>query len=409
MNVAACKAFWACSVATTALAVAGGASAQARTFNLPSEDASKAIPEFARQAGLQIIAPADHLRGLKTPAIKGRIDARAALRLLLAGSGLSIAADEGAVITLTIAGGAAGQPRSAIERVRPPPSFDAVQPEPLSHRIEDVVVTATKTGATNLQNTPLSINVVGRDTLAKSNIKNVRDLVDAVSGLRITVNNVSPQVYIRGIGGYIGAEAEADVSMYVDGVYLVRQTIPLSTNFNDLERVEVLEGPQGVSFGRNAVGGAINFITKAPPNQFEFENTLNLGAYNLFDEAVRVGGPLLSNLQGSLSISHLQHDGYVTNINPAVGGKIDAANRTGVRVQLKWEPTADITNILRGEYYWTDEKWETAGEYLLDTTHLNIGSFADPLQNSIIGQPWKVDYAVQPFTREQAYGLTDEL
>jgi len=278
-----------------------------------------------------------------------------------------------------------------------------------SASVQEVVVTATKTGATNLQKTALSVDVVGGNTLVQDDIKNARDLVNEVSGLKYTVNNVSPQVYIRGIGGYVGAEAEADVSMYIDGVYLARTTIPLQTDFNDLDRVEVLEGPQGVVFGRNAVGGAINFITKAPPNHFEFEDTLNVGNYNLIDEAFRIGGPLLNNLQGSLSVSHVQHDGYVTNVDPAVGGKIDAANRTGVRAKLKWEPTADITDTLTGDYLWTRERFETADEMLLPTTNLNSGSFPDPLQNSILGQPWKVDMAVLPMETEQAYGVTNEL
>ena len=275
--------------------------------------------------------------------------------------------------------------------------------------VEEVIVTATKTGATNLQKTPLSVDVVGGNTLVQDDIKNARDLVNEVSGLHFTVNNVSPQVYIRGIGGFIGGEAEADVSMYLDGVYLERQTVVLQTDFNDLDRVEVLEGPQGVVFGRNAVGGAINFITKAPPNHFEFEDTLNVGNYNLVDEAFRVGGPLLNNLQGSLSVSHVQHDGYVTNIDPAVGGKIDAANRTGLRAQLKWEPTSDITDTLRFDNTYTHESWETADEFLVPTTSLNSGSFPDPLQNSITGQPWKTDMAVAPLQIEKAYGVTNEL
>jgi iron complex outermembrane receptor protein len=275
--------------------------------------------------------------------------------------------------------------------------------------VQEVVVTATKTGATNLQKTPISISVVGGNTLVQDQIKNARDLVTEVASLKYTVNNVSPQIYIRGVGGYGGAEAESDVSVYLDGVYLARTTVPLQTDFNDLDRVEVLEGPQGVEFGRNAVGGAINFITKAPPDHFEFEDTLNLGDYNLVDESFRIGGPLLNNLQGSFSVSHVQHDGYVTNVDPAVGGKLDDANRTGVRAKLKWEPTADITDTLTGDYYWTHERYESADELLLPTTGLNSGSYPDPVQNAIIGQPWKADLGLLPIEAEQAYGVTNEL
>jgi iron complex outermembrane receptor protein len=282
------------------------------------------------------------------------------------------------------------------------PSHD---PEP--NTIKEVIITATKQGATNLQKTPLSVSVVSGDTLVQDNIKDARDLTQEVSSLKFTVNNVSPQIYIRGVGGFIGGEAESDVSMYLDGVYLERLTVVLQTDFNDLDRVEVLEGPQGVTFGRNAVGGAINFISRPAPNTFQFQDTLNVGSYNLFDDAFTVGGPITDKLQGSLSFSHVQHDPYVKNVNPGVGN-VDDANRTGVRGQLRWEPTADITNTLRADYLWTHEHWITADTMLVPTTGLNSGSFPDPLQNSIIGDTHYVDMESLPLQIEQAYGVSDE-
>jgi iron complex outermembrane recepter protein len=87
-------------VATVSLAAAGPALAQATTFDVPATAAIKAIPEFARQAGIQIVAPADELKGITTPHIKGRLDTREALRQLLIGTGLEVASDDGSVITL---------------------------------------------------------------------------------------------------------------------------------------------------------------------------------------------------------------------------------------------------------------------------------------------------------------------
>ena len=173
--------------------------------------------------------------------------------------------------------------------------------------LEEVIVTATKTGATNLQKTALSVSVVGGDDLVKSNIRGIKDLTLMVPSLTVTTNNINAQTYIRGVGGFQGLEG--DVSYYFDGVYLARPSIILQGNFNDIERVEVLEGPQGTVFGRNSNGGAINFISKAPSRTFTFENTFQAGNYALLDESFSVSGPLTDKIQARLSVSHLQHDG----------------------------------------------------------------------------------------------------
>ena len=88
--------------ALTGLLLASGAQAQARSFNLPAEDATKAIPQFAAQAGVQIVAPSAQLKGVRTRALQGQMDARAALRQLLEGTGLEIASDNGSVISLRV-------------------------------------------------------------------------------------------------------------------------------------------------------------------------------------------------------------------------------------------------------------------------------------------------------------------
>jgi hypothetical protein len=89
------KALLSCGAASAALAMAWGACAQVRTFNVPSEDIAKAIPEFARQAGLEITAPVSNLRGVQTPALAGQLDVRAALAVLLRGTGLEVASYKG--------------------------------------------------------------------------------------------------------------------------------------------------------------------------------------------------------------------------------------------------------------------------------------------------------------------------
>lgn len=384
-----------------AWAMAGQAAAEQRTFDIPSEPASKAIADFARQAELQIIAPADRLKGVRTPAIKGPHDPRAALKMLLRGTGLSIAADDGAMVTLHWSGLAGPSPAPAVI----PASPVAIAPQPIlsNARIGEVVVTATKTGATNLQQTPMSVDVMPGLQITRDNIYNIKTLQNSSSSLKVNISNVNLQIFIRGVGGFNGAES--DVSVYLDGVYLSRLTTVMQSNFNDLDRVEIIEGPQGTLFGRNSTGGAINLISRAPTDVFRFSNTLNLGNYALIDETAAVSGPISDNMQAILSVSHTQHDGFLHNVNPGVGNP-QAANRTTVRGQVRWEPTADINNTVRADYIYTHERWATNDTFLSPTAGV---TWSEPLLAAINGNFHDVDVNSTPYQTELAYGLSDEL
>ena len=136
------------------------------------------------------------------------------------------------------------------------------QTAPNNNSIGEVVVTATKTGATSLQQTPIAISVVGGGTLQTDRVVTLRDLQTDVANLKITSNGSNAVLYVRGVGGY-ASNNEQDVGVYLDGVYLGRTNVALESNFNDIARIEVAAGPQGTTFGRNAVGGAVNFISRA--------------------------------------------------------------------------------------------------------------------------------------------------
>jgi len=265
--------------------------------------------------------------------------------------------------------------------------------------IAEVVVTATKMGETNLQKTPIPVDVVSAATLTEDNIENLKDLQSEVPSLVIE-HGLNDIVSIRGVGSFNGLEG--DVSEYFDGVYLARQSVIQSTNFNDLDRVEVLEGPQGTLFGRNSTGGAINFISKAPSDTFGFQNVLNVGDYALIDDAARITGPIADNMQASLSVSHVQHDGYIHNVDPGIGD-VDAENRTGVKGQLRWEPTSNITNTVRADYLYTNEAWQPGSAVLLTSDP------GDALAQSTLGNYHETDISRLPSEVEYAYGINDEL
>ncbi|HEX8469880.1 MAG TPA: TonB-dependent receptor, partial [Brevundimonas sp.] len=145
-------------------------------------------------------------------------------------------------------------------------------PEEQATGLEDIVVTATKR-ETNLQDTPISISVVNAEALADRHIQSLMDLADgAVPSLRVATFEARQSALTIGIRGIVPNDAnqparEQGVGVYVDGVYLARQH-GLGAALLDLERIEVLKGPQGTLFGRNTEGGALSMVTKKPTGEF---------------------------------------------------------------------------------------------------------------------------------------------
>jgi len=130
--------------------------------------------------------------------------------------------------------------------------------------LEEIVVTATKTGAQSLQRTPLAISAFSANQIEERQVTNVKDLVQYTPNLQVAQSTASAEIFIRGIGSTnVFAGSDPDVTVQVDGVYLARPSSQFA-DLLDVERVEVLRGPQGTLYGRNAAGGTINVISRQP-------------------------------------------------------------------------------------------------------------------------------------------------
>jgi iron complex outermembrane receptor protein len=287
---------------------------------------------------------------------------------------------------------------------------DAASAAATGNAVSEVVVTATKTGSTNLQKTALSVEVVGGGDLEQARVVTLRDLSSASPSLKISNKNSVVEVTVRGVGGF-ATNNEQDVGIYMDGVYLGRTYTVMQSNFNDLDRVEVIKGPQGTTFGRNSVGGALNFISRGPTDTFQFENTLNVGNYNLIDEAFRLSGPIAKDVvSGALSFGYFNHDGYIKNLVPGFVD-INAANRYSARAQLKFQLTPNITNLVRADYIFTKEAFAVNSTLYLpsnDPLYGNSG-YEAPIANSKIGDYHYYANSGDPIQREQDYGINDLL
>ncbi len=211
----------------------------------------------------------------------------------------------------------------------------------------DIVVTATKV-ETNLQNTPIAISVVGAAAIRDRHVQSLYDLADGgVPSLRVATFEARQSALTVGIRGIVPLDAnqparEQGVGIYVDGVYLGRQH-GLNASLFDVERIEVLKGPQGTLFGRNTEGGALNIVTKAPSGEFGYRATAGISNFNGYNADIHLDLPAYQNFSVKLD-GVLQHQGATTK-NPLAGQSgWNYYDRRGFRAAVRWEPVEGLTD-----------------------------------------------------------------
>ena len=181
---------------------------------------------------------------------------------------------------------------------------------------EQTFVTASKTGAHEVQTTPIAVSVLTAGDLQQSQAHNIGDITSGAPSVTFSQNSDFGQLTIRGIGSnVVFAGTDPSSSVYVDGVYMARPVMVLA-DFLELDRVEVLRGPQGTLYGRNAVGGAINLVTKSPTNDLEATARFSVGSLGAFRSEARLSGPIVGDtLLGSVAVLRGVRDGFVRDLD----------------------------------------------------------------------------------------------
>jgi len=213
--------------------------------------------------------------------------------------------------------------------------------------VGEIVVTAERRAA-DLQSVPIAITAMTGDQLDRSGIQSTQDLQVRTPGLVFTTNASYGQPYIRGIGSdFLSAGADPSVAVNVDGVYQTRATAALQDLF-DIDRVEVVKGPQGTLYGRNATGGAINIITRDPGSSFEAAGDMLYGNYDKLRLRGVVNVPLVDDRLALRASGYFtRRDGYTDNLE--LGKKLDGEHVWAVRAKLKASLTPDLTITLGGD------------------------------------------------------------
>ena len=215
---------------------------------------------------------------------------------------------------------------------------------------QDIVVTAQRREE-RVQDIPIAISAFGSEQIAAAGVVSIANLAPRVPSVYFGSFGANrPQLYIRGIGSrQYDPGSESSVGVFTDEVYLGRSSGSFS-QLKDIERIEVLRGPQGTLYGRNTIGGAINVISKAPTPEFRAEAEAGISNYDGYNLFGAVGGPLNASKTLMFRVAGWRdkRDGYLLNLE--TGNRFQGVDNTGGRIRLAWEPDSRLRVDLEAEY-----------------------------------------------------------
>ena len=237
-------------------------------------------------------------------------------------------------------------------------------PLSLAQSLEEVIVTAQKR-AESAQDVPISITAISGEQLAISGAANLESLSDSIPNVDISDSPGVNRVVIRGLGSGTGNVGfEQSVGLFVDGIYASRAAL-FQAPFLDLERVEVLKGPQGVLFGKNSVAGALSLISNRPTDILEghisARHELEHGSQRLTGV---VSGPLTERISGRLAAQWSEQDAYMRSA--ALNTEVPTADTSVMRGMLRWDATDTTEVMLKLETSKLEERgtnWQVVADY----------------------------------------------
>ncbi len=231
-----------------------------------------------------------------------------------------------------------------VEPLAPPAVAGDAPQSAATAQLEEIVVTAQKR-VESLQDTPISIQAFNAEKLQQRGIDGLADLAVQAPGLTIEpfpTHNATLRLFIRGVGlGDAQLTQDPAVGVYLDGVYVAR-SVGLALDIADLQRIEVLRGPQGTLYGRNTTGGAINLVTQKPvPGSFSMTHKLTVGERNTLLGRSSFNLPVTDELALKLAVLGSRKDGFVENTGP--GGDFGDREEFAGRFDVRWTPTYWLT------------------------------------------------------------------
>jgi iron complex outermembrane receptor protein len=246
---------------------------------------------------------------------------------------------------------------AALEAPAPALAADVASEEP--NALEEIVVTARRREE-NLQNTPVSVTALSEQRLRDLDVQDISQLSAHVPNLNLISStsfsgSSTAYAFIRGIGQQdVFVQNDPGVGIYIDGVYVGRSQGAVF-DVVDLQRVEVLRGPQGTLYGRNTIGGAINLVTEPPSATPTGYADIEGGSYGTLNGKAKISGPIGADLYGSLAIARVSHDGFVKakpdpDCPACTREPMSNEDTWAVRGALRYQPIDSLTFDLGADY-----------------------------------------------------------
>ncbi|WP_195763695.1 TonB-dependent receptor [Duganella guangzhouensis] len=247
---------------------------------------------------------------------------------------------------------------------------------------DQVVVVTAQSRSQQIQNVPIAVQTMSGAALKDLGVASLADVDAFVPGLAIdTSQSIRPQVYLRGVGTEdFGIGTDSPVGIYTDGVYTGKNGGSL-LNFNDIKRVEVLKGPQGTLFGRNAAAGAISIVTNEPINRVEANALVRIGSRGEKHAEALYNTPLSDSVALRISAVSQQNDGWA--LNSYNGQRMGDDGDRGVRAALRWQGDESSATLS-----WEHEVMRQSGPPVFSVTNnkINYGgpsTWSDPLATQL--------------------------
>jgi outer membrane receptor protein involved in Fe transport len=380
-----------------AMLMAGAAMAQDASirFDIAAQDAGSALNDFSRQSGVRVLFPYDAVAGKHVPAMHGDMTIQAALDALTKATGLVVAANDGQTVTLTA-----------------PQSGSAAGDGADQGTVQALIVTAQKREE-DIQDVPIAISAFTQEDLTRSQVAGGPDLVTQVPNFTFTKTNFSSySIQIRGIGTQaISATTDPAVAVAFNNTPFIRNRF-FEQEFYDLERVEVLRGPQGTLYGRNATAGVVNIISAKPKFRYEAKLSGDLGNYSSSRVEGMVNIPLVEDkIALRIAGAWTKRDGYVTN--EITASQTDGRDLWSTRVSLRVQPTDRLNMNLIWEHFQEDDDRLRSGKQLCHkdvVTHVGDVPITNYFDVSNAGGQGLVFAGIQPTLSQGCvrYSLYDQ-
>ncbi len=322
--------------------------ASATRFNIPGGDLESALNAYSAQTGVQVLIAGEAVNGVHTKGAEGDLSADDALSRILTGTGFRAHRTSSGAVGIV-------RDRSS-EDVIDQGSLQLAQATPISKgAVETVTVTSSKLGGADVQSIPIAITALSQEQLTATQTAGGPDLVKQVPNLTFSKTNFTGyNIQIRGIGTQaISVTTDPAVAVAFNDIPFIRNHF-FEQEFYDVASVEVLRGPQGTLYGRNATAGVVNLVSAKPTDQFEAMTSADFGNYQNRRFEGMINLPIVDDrLDIRVAGEWTKRKGYT--FNESTNQSVDGRDLWSGRVTVGWKPTETLQTYLVWEHFDEDD------------------------------------------------------